>query len=74
MSVKYIYQWLSEFLTMAYWTNFWISMHRCFGKFLWKSTIEAGSNYHSYQNKNAFGDESAVLIQKFNPTLVNGSI
>ena len=51
MSVKYIYQWLSEFLTMVYWTNFWNSMHRCFGKFLWKSTIEAGSNYHLPKQK-----------------------
>ena len=46
-----MYQWHSEFLTMMHWTKFWISMHRCFGKFFWKSTIEAGSNYHLPDNK-----------------------
>ena len=26
-------------------------MHRCFGKFLWKFTIEVGSNYHLSKQK-----------------------
>ena len=46
-----------------YWTNFWISMHRRFGKFLWKSTIEAGSNYLPKQKPRRFTDFRGCFLR-----------